>query len=502
MLPALVLGLGGIGTAVLQEFRQAAARAARRRTWPHIRLLSIDTDSDGHDRAIQQPDSVLTPEEILVTPFQRLSHYVKRQHEREELERWLPLTQLTSVPRGQTTADGWRALGRLAFVSSGPVLPARLRHDLEACTDEKTLTETARRTALGLRTTRPRVYVVTSLTGGTGSGMFLDLAALLRRELRQIGCPRAELIAVLLAPAANRNADSRAAANSYAALCELKHFAESEGAPGNAGPFDRCVVLPLPAKAEGAAALHEMTSLAGDFLCRELITPLGRVADEGRNALTPSENGMTCQTFGAYWFSVPRRPLLHRVSQHICDRVVSRWGIGDADGLTASIQTWVKDHLAKAKLSSDSVMTRIQEAYGAALGQAPNDWLQAVLQSWAPGAPGDPGKGPDAVRKAMDELEQLLGPAKNEPDLAADSPAMAALSQACRAVAEPANDQVAGLALRALSEPQFRLACIEESRARTTGRGPGRSRPRASPPQRRIAPTGLRPMARSPIVAQ
>ena len=205
LLPALVIGLGGLGTAVLEEFRQSLRNRGPAEAWPHIRLLSIDTDSAGHDRATREPDSILKPEEILVTPFQRLTHYVKRQHEREDLQRWLPLNQLSSVARGQTTAEGWRALGRLAILSSGTVLPARLRQDLQACADEKTLDETARRTSLGLRTTRPRVYVVTSLTGGTGSGMFLDLAAMLRRELRQLGHPRAELVAVLLTPAASRN---------------------------------------------------------------------------------------------------------------------------------------------------------------------------------------------------------------------------------------------------------------------------------------------------------
>src|SRR5229473_621790 len=76
-------------------------------------------------------------------------------------------------------------------------------------------------------------------------------------------------------------------------------------------PLDRCVLLPLPSKADGPAALAELTNRAGDFLCRELTTPLGPVADKNRAGLRQaSDAGMICQTFGAYWFSVPRRPLL------------------------------------------------------------------------------------------------------------------------------------------------------------------------------------------------
>jgi len=47
-------------------------------------------------------------------------------------------------------------------------------------------------------------------------------------------------------------------------------------------PFDRCMVLPLPARTDGDVAVQEVIALAGDFLCRELTTRLGRVADEGR----------------------------------------------------------------------------------------------------------------------------------------------------------------------------------------------------------------------------
>jgi len=122
---------------------------------------------------------------------------------------WFPVSQLTNVPRGQTTAAGWRALGRLALVSSGETVPSRLRQELQACANEKTLCEVALRTSLGLRTTRPRAYVVTSLSGGSGSGMFIDVAAALRRELRQIGHARAELVGVFLAPTVNRTADAR-----------------------------------------------------------------------------------------------------------------------------------------------------------------------------------------------------------------------------------------------------------------------------------------------------
>jgi eukaryotic-like serine/threonine-protein kinase len=474
VVPALVVGLGGLGREVLQEIRKSLRKRSTIEDWPHLRLLNIDTDPEAHEQATREPDSVLLPEEIMVTPFHRPSHYLKRSRDREEIQSWMPLGPLTNVPRGQTSAGEWRALGRLAFFSCASAVNARLRRELEACTDEKRLTEVARRTALGLRSTRPRVYVVTSLTGGTGSGMFLDVALAVRRTLQTLGHPRAEVVGVLLTPSVEHGAAPRAVANGFAALTELKHSAgaatagnerDKKDAPsGQPPPFDRCVLLSLPSKADGPAALGELTNLAGDFLCRELTTPLGPVADQNRAGLREAlDAGMICQTFGAYWFSVPRRPLLQRVAHHICDRLVRSWGVHDSKAIQPSIQTWVAKQITQANLSSAALAVRLQAACAAALGQTPSDFFDALIQQWGKGGAAELGRHPKAVQDALAELEKVLGPPDKEPSLESSSGPIMALVEASRALAEQAEAQLADLAFGALSEPQFRLASVEEA---------------------------------------
>jgi serine/threonine protein kinase len=477
LFPALVVGLGGHGRRVLQELRTVLRKRGpsgdmAADTWPHIRLLNIDSDCWGYEQATQKPDSLLRPDEFLVTPYQGLLHCLKRQQDRDQLQRWFPVDQLTNVPRGQTAAAGWRALGRLALVSAGNAVPLRLRQELQACADEKALADTARQTALGLRSTRPRVYVATGLTGGTGSGTFLDVAMALRRELRQLGHARAELVGVFLVPTVNRSSEVRGVANSYAALRELKHFAARARELGIAAPFDRCMVLPLPTKSDGDLAVQEVLSLAGDFLCRELTTGLGRVADEGRAALCrrsgsaadrPMDAGPSCQSFGAYWFSVPRRPLLQQITRHICDRLVKGWGIHDGDMLATAMRNWAIGQLEQAKLSAAAVLHRLEEECAERMGQAPKAWFEALLERWAPGAPGDLMQGPEAVRKAMAEIEQALGPPDTEPHMHLKCPVITALAGACTVVAKQAQKQLPELPFGALDEPSFRLACTEEA---------------------------------------
>jgi serine/threonine protein kinase len=475
LMPALVVGLGGLGREVLQQLRKSLRKRGPNEAWPQIRLLHVDTDPEGHEHATRAADSLLSPQESLVTPFQRPSYYLSRQRKREELERWLPMSQLTTVPRGQTTAGGWRALGRLAFVSCAGPITTRLRHELQACGEEKTLHEVVRRTGLGLRSSRPRAYVVTSLTGGTGSGMFLDMAGALRRELEQLGHPHAEVIGVLLVPAAKRAGAPRGIANSYAALTELNHFARAaapsrNGQEGKSGPdrppFDRCVLLPLPAPSAGPTAANEWASLAGDFLCRDLTSALGRCADEERAALAaPSaegaSSGMTCLTFGAYWFSVPRRPLLETVAQQICDRLVQSWRGHDPQALDEAIRTWVTKQLSQAQLSAEALAGSLQEISAITLEQGADAFFASWLGQWSKGGPADLGRSPEALAKAREELQELLGPAQDEPALDLPSLPVTALRRATRAVAEQAEARLADVTLNAVAEPHFRFAGME-----------------------------------------
>jgi hypothetical protein len=473
LFPALVVGLGGLGGDVLRQLRKALRKRSPAATPPHIRLLHLDTDPEAVGQATPgEPDAVLSPDEVLVTRFLRPAHYLKRQKERQELEQWLPLTALTRVPRDQVTAGGWRALGRLAFVSNYPAVAARLREELDACVAPAALAAAERQTGLGLRTTRPRAYVVTSLAGGTGGGMFLDLAYGLRRLFHRLGYPRAEVVGLFLLPGPERGAESaRTVINAYAALTELRHFAapgavftgagqdREDGGAGRTPPFSRCVLLPLPATGDGPAAGRELTAQAGDFLSRDLLTDLGRAADEGRVALRLPAERLPCQTFGTYSFSVPRRPLLQRVTQTLCERLVRGWRVATPAALEERVRPWVAAQLARWELTPECLASRLREAWAAALGQSPEAFCHAAVGRWARGGPDDLGRQPAAADRAVAEIEALVTP----PRRTAEPPGrlLEALQEAGRAVAEDAEKRLAEVALGALMEPQFRLIAAE-----------------------------------------
>src|SRR5262249_49026766 len=175
-----------------------------------------------------------------------------------------------------------------------------------------------------------RVYVVTSLAGGSGSGMFIDLAYLLRKTLSLLGYNDPEIVGLFLVPTLSgaptpeaapgsrgpatwtppnpaQTARTQARGNTYAAWTDRKHFSAPHtrymgrydlAGPGKPGPVDvsqppftRGLLLPLPEgetsvwRPDGEAAevvqppaVQRTLAQAARYLVSELTMPMGKNA--------------------------------------------------------------------------------------------------------------------------------------------------------------------------------------------------------------------------------
>jgi serine/threonine protein kinase len=528
LFPALVIGLGGHGLRVLQQLRRTLHKRFST-PLPNIRFLHLDTDPDvltSLERT--DPDATVTEREVLLARLQRPGQYLRPGRERQTLQDWLPVTGLTRLPRDQVTTAGWRALGRLAFASNFGTIAARLRAELETCLAPDALTAAADHTGLGARTNWPRIYVVTSLAGGTGSGVFVDLAYALRHLLRQLGFNQQEIIGLALLPPvergqveqgaggrsqgpgknrilqtvtprplapsssaehlAQRSPGLMATTNCYAALTELNYFAAPQTVYqatyfGQASiadrepPLSRCMLLPLPPERSGPEALRELVALAGDYLCRDLTMPLGRVADicrcgspaftkDQRTAMTESttgrdtarQPGLTYHTFGAYWFSAPHRLLLQRIAQCLCHRLVQGWSLGDRQAQAAAVQAWVDSHMAAHDLTPQGLTQRLQHACPPVSDQQPDALVEATVRAWADGGASQVRRRPAATDAVLAEIKRLVWPQGGS-----STPIDQALEQAVAAVSRAVEQPLGDLALCVLSEPQFRLTGTEDA---------------------------------------
>ena len=123
-------------------------------------------------------------------------------------------------------------MGRLLFASHFETI----YQSLQAAIDEIVLPEHLATTAdtLGMNPgkAQPRVYLVSSISGGIGSGMILDLAYTIKLLLAERGLSECSVNGMMLHSTYQRTRDpGLAAANAFACLTELRHYIES-GYPG------------------------------------------------------------------------------------------------------------------------------------------------------------------------------------------------------------------------------------------------------------------------------
>jgi serine/threonine protein kinase len=424
LVPSLIIGLGQYGLGALQRFRQMLIdRFEGLDRLPHLRLLYIDTDPDTTQSAVDPvTPGALAIEEVFLARLNRPNHYLTpRRGGRSVIEGWFDPQMLYSIPRNPVTM-GTRALGRLAFCDHYRTIAKRVRDELTACTAPDAINQAERNTRLGLRTNRPRVYVVTSLCGGTGSGMFIDLAYMIRHRLKYLGYDKPQVFGCFLLPPVEKNPQrAHALSNAYAALTELNHFSlpqnlfsahfdDSYGQLNDEeGPYNRFWLLPMSG---GTAKNTDPTNRVADFLRRELTTIQGRSNDELRDDISGSAGtpSIPCSTFGLSSFSWPRQALVTRASRQLALRLLNNWFMSDPAKMREQARRWVTERWGKLQLSPEPLMGRLERACQEALGQMPDAIFDAEAEPFAPkGWFGGKAPNPQQLFDTIGRLNGIVG---------------------------------------------------------------------------------------------
>lgn len=220
----VLIGLGGTGKKALLHAKRKFVETFGE-VPPLVKFLLVDTTSahtDGLQAASPQGDRVtvrLNPSEVLFIEARGAS-LLPQVH--DEVREWFP-------PKAELKANilsgagQIRALGRLALFANARIVYDSLRALLSDARNYQ-----AERPSSGQNyvyesyTPHLTVCVVGSLAGGTGSGIFLDIALILRDLLKD----EDQLFGYLLLPDiyTNRPGTQNVEANAYGALKELDDF--------------------------------------------------------------------------------------------------------------------------------------------------------------------------------------------------------------------------------------------------------------------------------------
>ena len=334
--PTLVIGIGGTAGDVLSQLRKRMNhRFGESNRVPAMQLLLLDTDKKSLlEKTHSTSGACLTGEETLALQLRRPQEY--RDHSKRLLG-WLSRRWLYNIPKSLLT-EGLRPLGRLAFADHARRTLQRIRLAITQAMDAHSLEESSEQTGLEFSGEGVRVYVVASISGGTGSGMSIDIGYAVRSLLGKLGIENATTTGVLLH---STGRDSRfcdlAKVNAFSWMKEYHHFARPEGAyPGDEASglpamptgiptFDNTYFVPL---GDGLTPdqLKENSDSVARYLMLDTMTSAQTFFEASREALPTTIAGHPAlRTFGLHTESAASQEALDAVAQQLCQRVVLGW---------------------------------------------------------------------------------------------------------------------------------------------------------------------------------
>lgn len=492
--PVVVVGVGTAGLEVVRRFRRdLIGRYGSFAKLPALRTLYIDTDPDTVTLAANAPpDERVGPDETYLARLYRAGHYLKpRLNGRTLIEGWFDPQMLYKLPRNPVTL-GHRVFGRLAFCDHFRPLTQKIQAELDLCLSPEALAATKATTGLDHRTNRPRVYVVAGLAGGTGGGMFIDLAYAIRYRLRRLGYHNPDVVGLLLVPPEGPTSDIGAPtqANTYAALTELHHYSRPETVFSanyddrntvvtDAGPpFSHMYLLPGPtpqpvtrlasARAIRMASLswgdpkteREPADAVAEFLRLSILSQVGGVLDEAQPHSDGS--GTDVRTFGSARFRWPRAEVVDRAARVLSPVLVGNWVAPDPQHIRKVIPNWAADHWGRLGLDPERLAAKLSEAADYAAGGRVADVLATTSEHLTPkgwlGRLPDPEKVSHTLSGWQKLLGRPVGAGNRASTILDDTLTLTADSSAETALAELA------VVFPALIEaPLFRLAGTEEA---------------------------------------
>lgn len=481
LMPALVVGAGHTGLLAIRALKRILREQFGPEPLPHVRFLYVDTDPDAAAAATNaQLADPLNSQEVFVARLNRAAHYLQRDG-LPSVESWMPKGVLYKLPRNPGTADGCRAYGRLALADNYKGIVARVRQDMEKFVTDTAIDAAAARTGLGLRSNRARVYVVANTCGGTGSGMFLDLAYILKHEFRQVGHNKVEVVGELLVPAADKTgAKGLPLANTFAALHELQHFhngrnkyqvrfLNNETIADADGPFARCNLVQLD-KRVGPGELAYAAGLVARTMYLDLFTPAGRVMDSVRSeAFTLNRTGMqVVQATGVYRLSWPRHELLEVATRRFGQRILQRWTAKEASHLRDPIQHWLDDQWRVRSLDLEVVVDTFNQSVKDTLREEPDKVFAAFVSPLRQRVSASGRLDIEAAYEVLEQLVKVVG----TPEVDAEQPPslQTVLTERHRRLAAEVEGHLSAMAVSFIEQPQYRLGGAEEVLAQMIAR--------------------------------
>lgn len=394
--PTLVIGLGGSGTETARRVKRIVD--GRYGHLGLIRYLFVDTDQAAYSAAAEQAPTEPAEQASVVARNATAIYEEMKRGLRPEIADFLPDGVDVSILEHADGAGGIRPAGRFALFSQfQSFYYEHLEPACRALLDIRQLVETV----LGgvarditIQEGEPRVYLLCSVCGGTGSSAFLDVALLVRHAFQQNGVDPA-IVGLFYLPSVFRNERGVTTAfrqtleaNAHAALMELEHFCD----PGirDAGwsfryptigslavdrpVFDECYLVEgTNADGRQLGSKQEVFEMTARTVCVDIGSPVGaRIRSARRNTVAVLRTSPCVET-GKYRLmnslattglrvpveEIGRYGCLHAAREVIRDRLIGPEPA--AEPLEAEVAAFLAANGLEERGDQDQILDRLLE---------------------------------------------------------------------------------------------------------------------------------------------
>lgn len=236
--PTLIIGLGGTGGDVLLRIRKKFfEKFGGIEEFPIVAYLWFDTDKNYKDVGAKQfakkVDFANTEERLLtITDTRSITEHLD-QPVYAHIASWWP-TGVKNIPRLDDGAGQYRPYSRLGLFHHFTSTEVNVRESIQNALTRISGEDAARRVqhsktlsrlnyAADVDFQKKHVYVIGSIAGGTGSGIFLDIARIV-----QSLDDRVTIVGFFMTSRFFPNAKPRMHANTYSALLEWDYYNDHE----------------------------------------------------------------------------------------------------------------------------------------------------------------------------------------------------------------------------------------------------------------------------------
>ena len=206
--PTLIIGIGTSGLRVLEQVQYFYRENTGTNRPKNVAYLYLETDENSHPQTIGDND--IKQVYISLKNRETLINGLKEEKQLDTF--WLP--KIESVLDTGFGAGGWPSFGRLAMWGGS-------NFDLISRSIKTSWSEIASHNILESKGSEPAIFIVGSLTGGTGTGIFIDMAYLVKHLIDEVR----EVFGLFLIPGQDSYRGKETIyCNSYAALKSLDYY--------------------------------------------------------------------------------------------------------------------------------------------------------------------------------------------------------------------------------------------------------------------------------------